>query len=391
MGIPPERTRSRTRKVNAPVLVLTKFSWTPARTDWRFSKKVVVLRRAERSLRKPRALSRATSSNCGGNCVIVDSCADVIPAAAIANRQVAATLARRMLDFIAGAAAVATRCPARRSSATSSCASIRTSSTPPCSASTPPAATTARTSPSTARRCATPSTGTSPRPTPPSRLAPPNPPPTPTPPSPPSARSARASARCTSWVPSASAAASPTPKRSRPPARRRRRRDQAHADRRRSDRDRHRPPPARGPPPRLRRAHLHRRRPAHPGNYRASWLAAVFRAWAHRDFGAAMTRAAALDGERQAIVARAVLEMDIPEWKREAAAARLGAERLLGAIRVREDLAAADGDFAFAWQRAMSAVNATERHERLRRIAFAWVVQDPQSAAAAGPRFSRTS
>ncbi len=66
----------------------------------------------------------------------------------------------------ADTAAAATRRPASSSSATCWCASIPTSSTAPCSASTPRAATRTTPSPLTARPCATPSTPTPSRPLP---------------------------------------------------------------------------------------------------------------------------------------------------------------------------------------------------------------------------------
>jgi len=92
-------------------------------------------------------------------------------------------------------------------------------------------------------------------------------------------------------------------------------------------------------------------------NYRSSWVAAVFRAWAHTALGAAVDRAAVLDGDAKAIAAAAILELDLPERHRQDVAKRLDSEAALVAITTREALGGADKDFAAAWRSAVKAID----------------------------------
>ena len=131
-------------------------------------------------------------------------------------------------------------------------------------------------------------------------------------------------------------------------------------------------------------------------NYHSSWVAAVFRAWAHRDLDAAVDRAAVLDGDAKAIAAAAILELDLPEWQRQDVAKQLDSEAALVAIATREALGGADKDFAAAWQSAVKAIDIPTEPGSLAEaqglfhafgqlgvLARRWATHDPVAAMAA--------
>ena len=131
-------------------------------------------------------------------------------------------------------------------------------------------------------------------------------------------------------------------------------------------------------------------------NYHSSWVAAVFRAWAHTDVDAAVDRATALEGDAKTIAAQAILELDLPAWQREEIAAQLGGERILVAISAREALTGGGQDFASAWRAAVAALdipqepNSLEQvgswvsaFEQLALLARRWANHDPVAAMAA--------
>ncbi|MCY4056548.1 MAG: hypothetical protein OXG44_00970 [Gammaproteobacteria bacterium] len=131
-------------------------------------------------------------------------------------------------------------------------------------------------------------------------------------------------------------------------------------------------------------------------NYHSSWVAAVFRAWAHADVDAAVDRAAVLDGDAKAIAAAAILELDLPEWQRQDVAERLDSEAALVAIATREALGGADKDFAAAWRTAVKAIDIPTEPGSLAEaqgffhafgqlgvLARRWATHDPVAAMAA--------
>ena len=131
-------------------------------------------------------------------------------------------------------------------------------------------------------------------------------------------------------------------------------------------------------------------------NYHSSWVAAVFRAWAHRDLDAAVDRAAVLDGDAKAIAAAAILELDLPERQRQDVAKQLDSEAALVAIATREALGGADKDFAAAWQSAVKAIDIPTEPGSLAEaqglfhafgqlgvLARRWATHDPVAAMAA--------
>lgn len=117
--------------------------------------------------------------------------------------------------------------------------------------------------------------------------------------------------------------------------------------------------------------------------YRTSWLAAVFRAWAHVDLDAAVSRAEGLEPDAKAIATRAILELELPDGKRVAIARQLGGERVVAAMETRESLGRGKTDFPSVWQDALGEVDTRLRLERLNRIAAEWAKQDPVAAIAA--------
>lgn len=112
--------------------------------------------------------------------------------------------------------------------------------------------------------------------------------------------------------------------------------------------------------------------------YQPSWLAAVFRAWAHADFDAALERAALLDSPENRLVAEALLQMDMPAWQRQSVAEQLDAAHLVARLATREELAA--GTPEQAWMNALASPPSHERRTRLDMAIRAWTAQDPEAA-----------
>ena len=122
--------------------------------------------------------------------------------------------------------------------------------------------------------------------------------------------------------------------------------------------------------------------------YRSSWLTAVFRAWAHADLDAVVARAQTLKGHAKELATRAILELELPERRREAIAFRLDAKDTLASIRADEELRG-ETDFTVAWQKALSFTDDTERQRRLEEIVAAWAEEEPEVAMAAATDLAR--
>jgi len=116
------------------------------------------------------------------------------------------------------------------------------------------------------------------------------------------------------------------------------------------------------------------------GAYRDSWLAAVFRAWAHIDLDAAVGRARGLDASAKAVAARTILELELSDRERMAIAQQLGGERALAVLETRESLAEGESDFHSTWEEALGESDPRLRLERLGRIAASWAKEDPVAA-----------
>ena len=112
--------------------------------------------------------------------------------------------------------------------------------------------------------------------------------------------------------------------------------------------------------------------------HQPSWLAAVFRVWAHADFDAAVRRAKSLDASPKGVVARALLEMDLASWQQDMIAEHLDAGMLLTALRTREELAS--GTPEQAWTNALSLPAGGQQDRRLGMAALAWAKEDPAAA-----------
>ena len=108
-------------------------------------------------------------------------------------------------------------------------------------------------------------------------------------------------------------------------------------------------------------------------NYHSSWVAAVFRAWAHADVDAAVERAATLENDAKAIAAEAILELDLPSWRLEEIARQLDGKRVLAAIHTREALTGDKLDFASAWESALRAFDIAQKPEAAEQFGR-WVV-----------------
>ena len=122
--------------------------------------------------------------------------------------------------------------------------------------------------------------------------------------------------------------------------------------------------------------------------YRTSWLTAVFRAWAHTDLDAAVARAQVLQGQAKSLAARAILELELPAWRRADIADHLDATETLASIRADEDLRG-ETDFAVAWRKALSVPDDRVRQQRLEEIVDAWAKQSPAAAMAAATELAR--
>lgn len=112
--------------------------------------------------------------------------------------------------------------------------------------------------------------------------------------------------------------------------------------------------------------------------HQPSWLVAVFRVWGHADLDAAVRRAASLDPVQKYLIAEALLEMDLPAWRREAIAADLDAVTALAQALVREELAT--GTPQQAWASALSIPPGRQRDRQLGMAAQIWATVDPAAA-----------
>lgn len=112
--------------------------------------------------------------------------------------------------------------------------------------------------------------------------------------------------------------------------------------------------------------------------YQPSWLAAVFRVWAHSDLDAAVRHAQSLDTSPKGVVARALLEMDLAPWQQEMIAENLDAGMLLAALHAREELASTTPQQA--WTNALSLPAGGQQDRRLGMAALAWAKEDPAAA-----------
>ena len=120
--------------------------------------------------------------------------------------------------------------------------------------------------------------------------------------------------------------------------------------------------------------------------YQRSWLATVFRAWAHSDFEAAVRHAASLDASPRSVVAQAFLEMDLPAWQQEMIAEKLDAAMLLAAVRGHQELAT--GTPQQAWTNALALPAGGDQNRRLGMAALAWAKDDPAAALRAVDEFT---
>lgn len=116
-----------------------------------------------------------------------------------------------------------------------------------------------------------------------------------------------------------------------------------------------------------------------------SWVNAVFRAWAHADFNAAVAHAATLGPLARQAAAEAILELDVPYAQREAAAALMRASAALANSVLWEGRLFEGRDPAEAWRLAdaIPKSNWKERRRLLREAAEAWARTDPFVAMAA--------
>ena len=116
-----------------------------------------------------------------------------------------------------------------------------------------------------------------------------------------------------------------------------------------------------------------------------SWVNAVFRAWAHKDFDAAVAHAATLGPLARHAAAEAILELDISHAQREAAAALMYTPAALANAVLWEGRLFEGRDLAEAWRlaEAIPKSNWKERRRLLREMAEAWARTDPFVAMAA--------
>ena len=112
--------------------------------------------------------------------------------------------------------------------------------------------------------------------------------------------------------------------------------------------------------------------------HQPSWLVAVFRVWAHADLDAAVRRATSLGPVQKYLIAEALLEMDLPAWRREAIASDLDAPTALAQALVREELAT--GTPEQAWASALAIPPGRQRDRQLGMAAQMWATVDPAAA-----------
>lgn len=109
------------------------------------------------------------------------------------------------------------------------------------------------------------------------------------------------------------------------------------------------------------------------GARRHSWIAAVFRVWAQVDLAAALGRASSLDPRLRAVVAEAILELDLTVGEREEVAFWLDAADELAARRMAEGETYED-----LWESAIEAERG--RRVRIDALAVEWAREDPEGA-----------
>lgn len=116
-----------------------------------------------------------------------------------------------------------------------------------------------------------------------------------------------------------------------------------------------------------------------------SWVHAVFRSWAHKDFDAAVAYAAKLGPLARQAAAEAILELDISPAQRESAIALMRTPQALANALLWEGRLHAGEDIADAWRRAgaIPRANWKERRRLLGEIAAEWGRADPLAAMAA--------
>ena len=123
-------------------------------------------------------------------------------------------------------------------------------------------------------------------------------------------------------------------------------------------------------------------------SYHSSWVAAVFRVWAHRDLDAAAARAATLSDAPKAIATKAILELDLDAAQRQTLATQLddgsrwGTISALGVISAREAARGKHRDFASEGEAALLATDPRTREWRVVQLVRAWVGADPAAALA---------
>ena len=116
-----------------------------------------------------------------------------------------------------------------------------------------------------------------------------------------------------------------------------------------------------------------------------SWVSAVFRSWAHKDFDAAVAYASELGPLARQAAAEAILELDVPAAQRQAAVALLRSPKALANALLWEGRLFAGRDVAQAWRLAagIPTANWKERRRLLGEVAAAWARTDPLAAMAA--------
>ena len=106
-------------------------------------------------------------------------------------------------------------------------------------------------------------------------------------------------------------------------------------------------------------------------------LAAVFRAWAHRDLTSAVTTAVELPKGARSAAAWAILQLDLPDEDRSEIAERLGVEPAIAEVQAERPPTEYDPT---ALERLAAIADAGERWDMLTRIAAAWAATDARGA-----------
>ena len=121
------------------------------------------------------------------------------------------------------------------------------------------------------------------------------------------------------------------------------------------------------------------------GIAKPSWVRAVYRAWAHTDYAAAVAHAATLGPLARQTAAQAIFELDVPDAQRRAVAKAMQSPRALASAVLWEGRLFERRDLAEAWQRADEIPRESwkERRRLLRATVEAWAREDPYAAMAA--------